>query len=100
MNKKGRQNYKKGKYFVVENILQDKIENGNRKFLVKWQNYSEACNTWVEEEDLSRPDLILEYESRKRSQLKRKMKETIVSGPSSKRQKGQEVIFISFIHLH
>lgn len=62
------------------------------------KNFLGKCNKWVEEEDLSCPDLILEFESRKRSQLKRKMEETAEQSPPSKRRKNQEVIIVLFIH--
>lgn len=100
MSNKTKRNYRTGKYFVVEDILKDKIENGKKSFLVKWKNYSDSRNEWVEEKDLSCPDLILEFESRERSQLKRKMEETAELGPSSKRRKNQEVIIVLFIHWH
>lgn len=100
MNNKNKQNYKKGKYFVVEDILKDKIENGKKKFLVKWKNYSDSYNQWVDEKDLSCPDLILEFEKRERSQLKRKMEETAELGPSMKRRKNQGVIIVLSICFH
>lgn len=98
MNNKTGQNYKKGTYFEVENILKDIIENGKRKFLVKWKNYSDSWNGWVEEEDMSCPNMISEYESKKRTQLKRKIEETDELGLSSKRRKNQEVIIVLFVH--
>lgn len=93
MNNKNERSYEKSKDYIVGNILKDKIENGKKKFLV-------MCNKWVEEKDLSCPDLILEFENRKRLQLKRKMEETAEQCPSSKRRKNQEVIIILFIHCH
>lgn len=62
-----------------------------KKFLVKWEGYSEDVNQWVDEEDLSDPQMILEYEDKlKRQLLKRKNIEATES-TLTKRQKIEEV---------
>lgn len=77
----------------MEEIFQDKIENEKIMFLVKWKNWPDSSNSWVNENDMSSPDLIREYnESKeaKRLQLKRKKYED-ESTPGSKRIKFDKV---------
>lgn len=91
MNSRKNRNNKESEYYKVEDILDAKIENGKKKFLVKWEGYSEDVNQWVDEEDLSDPQMILEYEDKlKRQLLKRKNIEATES-TLTKRQKIEEV---------
>lgn len=40
-------------YFTVERILDMRTRNGVRQFLVKWLNYDESENSWVDEKDMN-----------------------------------------------
>lgn len=52
---------KKGHY-VVEAVLDEKIdENGIKRYLVKWQGYSEEENTWEREANLTNNEALIRY---------------------------------------
>jgi hypothetical protein len=46
--------------YQVEEILDDKLEDGIRKYLIKWENYGPEDNTWEPAEQFD-PKLIQEY---------------------------------------
>ena len=47
--------------YVVERILRDKRERGKRFYYVKWQNYDEASNSWVNEDDFADVEVVRNY---------------------------------------
>ncbi|XP_065204003.1 chromobox protein homolog 1-like [Planococcus citri] len=52
--------------YIVEKIVDKKVENGVEKFFVKWLGWSSKTNTWEPREHLAEcEDLIEEFESRK-----------------------------------
>eukprot|EP00050_Salpingoeca_kvevrii_P002478 m.194564 g.194564 ORF g.194564 m.194564 type:complete len:1277 (+) comp10619_c5_seq5:558-4388(+) len=48
--------------FDVEAILEDRLENGTRFFLVKWLDCPEEESSWISEENMLCVDLIAEYD--------------------------------------
>lgn len=48
--------------FTVEKIIKKKVADGKTFYFLKWQNYSDAENTWEPEENLSCPALIEAFE--------------------------------------
>lgn len=47
--------------YIVEKILNHRINNGKRQYLLKWKNYDESENTWENEENLNCKELLEEY---------------------------------------
>jgi chromobox protein 5 len=45
--------------YQVEKILDDKIINGERRYLVKWEGYSIKEATWETAKSFANPDAIL-----------------------------------------
>lgn len=50
--------------YEVEKIVDDKVESGNRFYLVKWRGYPSSQNTWQAKSTLSCPELLKEYNKR------------------------------------
>ncbi|KAG1259540.1 hypothetical protein G6F68_008045 [Rhizopus microsporus] len=51
----------KDELYVVEAILRDNGEPMNRKYLVKWKDYSDEHNNWLDPSDFSDPEMINQY---------------------------------------
>lgn len=47
--------------FEVESILDHKVENGVRRFLIRWENYSPSHDSWEREENLECPGILNAY---------------------------------------
>lgn len=47
-----------------------------RRYLVKWKNFSSKHNSWVPEDDLFCPDLLKEYEKRRKKEAKERQRES------------------------
>ena len=47
--------------FIVEKILQHKIESGKKFYLCKWKGYSSASNSWTAEDDFDDLEIIRNY---------------------------------------
>lgn len=50
-----------GESYEVEKIINHKMLNGERKFFIKWKNYSARYNRWIFEKKLSCPVLLAAY---------------------------------------
>ncbi|CAO3612696.1 unnamed protein product [Cunninghamella blakesleeana] len=84
-----------GYYYEVEKILDDEIQDGVVKYLIKWKNYDKEFNTWEPEENLSCPELLEEYIMSKKKRrrdtspgvVKKKKKSTETKKDSKKKTK-------------
>ena len=52
--------------FEVEKVVDKRIHKGRVEYLLKWKGYSSSDNTWESEESLDCPELLQEYERRRR----------------------------------
>jgi hypothetical protein len=56
--------------FEIENIVNDRVRNGLKEYLVKWKNYDDIHNTWVKETDFYTTECIQEYlENKQKKEL-------------------------------
>lgn len=53
--------------FEVEKLLDDKYERNKHLFLVRWKNFDDNFNSWVQLENLSCPKILNEYLASKKT---------------------------------
>lgn len=76
--------------FTVEKIVDMRIKNGKREYLLKWRGYPDSENTWEPSANLDCPELIEDFESKmkkKKEEKKRKSQAADDDGGSSKKKK-------------
>ena len=53
--------------YEVERILDTRISRNRREYLVQWKGYPSDENMWIPEYDLNAPDLLREFEDKRKS---------------------------------
>lgn len=50
------------KSYLVENIIDVRIRQGSKEYFLKWKNYPESSNSWINEKDMDCQDLVKDFE--------------------------------------
>ncbi|PAA66764.1 hypothetical protein BOX15_Mlig029595g1, partial [Macrostomum lignano] len=78
--------------YIVEKILQMRIHQGKKQYLIKWKGYGPEENSWVPEENCDCPDIVEAFE-RERKQSRDAAARKKSSGAAEKKRAAlQQVI--------
>merc|ERR1711917_115298 len=70
--------------YEVDKIVDDKIEDGEKMYLIRWKGFASDDDTWEPISNLECPDNIKEYERVKKEKKRDKAEKQIKDEPKTK----------------
>jgi len=84
------ENVEQEEEYIVEKVLDVKVEKGKRYYLIKWEGYSSEDNTWENEDNCDCKDLIEEFYKNRNEKQKKTKKEKAVNKEESVKAEEEE----------
>jgi len=73
--------------YVVEKIVDRRVMKGGKiEYFLKWKGYDDSQNTWEPKDNLDCPELIRDFEAKRKAKEEAKQKESKAGPKSSKRK--------------
>ena len=81
---------RKPKEFTVENICDERIENGKTEYYLKWKGFPESENTWEPAENVDAADMVAAFRKKKETEKAKKGK-VEVGAKNGKENEGKKI---------
>jgi len=76
--------------FTVEKIVDMRVRNGKKEYLLKWRGYPDSENTWEPMENLDCPDMIDAFEEKLKKKKEERKRKAEDEGSAKKKKKVAE----------
>ncbi|OHS96053.1 Chromobox protein 1 [Tritrichomonas foetus] len=86
--------------FEVEAIINHRIRNGKKQYLLRWKSFSDGEATWEDEKNLSCPEILAEYKAKCESlmemKVRQKIAQNVLKDAHSIRMKQPEIVISAY----
>ncbi|GMS88224.1 hypothetical protein PENTCL1PPCAC_10399, partial [Pristionchus entomophagus] len=81
-----------GEEYTVEKILDKRVnKDGKVEYLIKWEGFSLNESTWENENNASCPELIMEFERKRKESAQKKKSRKSMEASTSKEDKDEDL---------